>query len=142
MKLYKITFEVPDDFNPDELELNASYKDEINISSERFVNAQKDEILQIIKDKCTFEKATIGENDVIIFKFPKEALDLPDAMTYLTSIRTAIETNFGCPAVGFVGDIDVLVENADQAIDMFNGMIAKVKVRSAVKDTSKIILGG
>lgn len=40
MKLYQIIMEVPDNFNPDEMELRASCDKEIKISSEGFIGPE------------------------------------------------------------------------------------------------------
>ena len=140
MKHYNITFEVPDDFNPEELELNASYKDAVEIFSEGFSDVVET-IKSVVSDKLSLNKITVSDNDVILFKVDKDCgLDDYEFAGYLNAVKETIEETCKCPVIGFVGDIDLLVENADEAIDMLNGMIAKVKVRSAVKDTSKIIL--
>jgi hypothetical protein len=94
----------------------------------------------LVENNIEIKKETVTDHDVVVFKFPQEALQMPDASTFLSILREQIETTFGCPAIGFVNGIDILVENADQAVDMLNGMIAKVKVRSAVGNAGKIIL--
>lgn len=136
---YQLTLEVPDNFKPEEMGIDLSYKDEITIVSEGFTlpsDSTLDELLKSIEVK----KETIDEHSVVIFKFPKAIMELPDGPAIINIYKNKLETEFGCPAVGYLDDIDVLVENANQAIDMFNGMIAKIKVRAAVAPTSKIIL--
>ena len=136
---YQLTLEVPDDFNPEEMGIELSYKDEVTIVSEGFTlssDSTLDELLKSIEVK----KETIDEHSVVIFKFPKAIMELPEGPTVINMLKDRMESEFGCPAVGYLDDIDILVENADEAINMFNGMIAKVKVRSAVGNASKIIL--
>ena len=150
MKQYQITFAVPDDFNPDELELNAGYKDEITICDESYVSEDSNAasflanisegLLQFMKDNnIEISKESAGEHDVVVFKFPPEILQHAESSTYISLIRQQLEQAFGCLTIGIVNDIDLLVENADEAIKMLNGMLAKVKVRSAVKETTKIL---
>ena len=38
MKQYQITFNVPDDFDPEEMELNVTYKDNVAILNEGFID--------------------------------------------------------------------------------------------------------
>ena len=53
MKHYQITFEVPDDFNPDNMELNAAYGEgtEVSISDEGFVQYARGEQLKELFEK-------------------------------------------------------------------------------------------
>ena len=138
MKKYYIVLNVPDDFVPEEMGMEVTYPTDITIDKEGFGDYQS-EIADIISN-VELKKETITDKDIIVFKFPKEVLDNADAAEVLSLFKDNIEKSFGCPAVGYVNDVDILVENADQAIDMFNSMIAKIKVRSATGVSSKIIL--
>ena len=142
MKHYQITFNVPDDFNPDEMELNASYKDDITIFSEGFEDILS-KMPEFLSKYANIDKLKVDEKDVILVYISKECYEaMPDSEIgiYMSLIKKSLEDAFNCPVLVFVNDLEILVQNANQAIDMFNGMIAKVKVRAAINDTSKIIL--
>ena len=131
MKTYTIALSVPDDFDPQKLGIDLSYDEDIEIKEEGFFD------LDQTKELITVFGREVTENSIVTFSFPPEALNDPIA---LNLIREQFEAQFGCPAVGYVNSIDLLVQNADDAIAMFEKMIAKVKTRAAVKDTAKIVL--
>lgn len=136
MKQYQITLGVPDDFNPEELDMTVSYKDDIEILSEGFTDiADIKKKLQAIVDNCELSTIEPKENDIILFKFD-ESTSAEEAK----SIMFVIEEKTGRPAIGMSKSLDVLVEDANATVEMLNGMIAKVKTRAAVKETSKIVL--
>lgn len=130
MKKYYFALEVPDDFNPEELDIDFKYKDDITVSREGFIDED-------LLSKLNIKKDTVGENDVVRFTFPVD-----DTINYetLDLFREMLEYAYKCPVVGHADNLELFVENADKAIDMFNGMIAKIKVRAAVKSTTGIIL--
>jgi len=136
MKQYQITLGVPDDFNPEELDMTVSYKDDIEILSEGFTDiADIKEKLQAIVDNCELSTIEPKENDIVLFKFD-ELTSAEEAK----SIMFVIEEKTGRPALGMSKSLDVLIEDANATVEMLNGMIAKVKTRAAVKETSKIVL--
>ena len=136
MKQYQITLGVPDDFNPEELDMTVSYKDDIEILSEGFTDiADIKEKLQTIVDNCELSTIEPKENDIVLFKFD-ESTSAEEAK----SIMFVIEEKTGRPALGMSKSLDVLIEDANATVEMLNGMIAKVKTRAAVKETSKIVL--
>lgn len=140
MKQYRLTLNVPDNFNPEELAVDLGYKDDIQIVDEGFVDNKYSEIIESTIKAASIEKKHADQNEVVLVKFPNTCVDDPGFRTVLNILRQRLEETFDCPVVCYLNDLEILVENADQAIDMFNGMIAKIKVRSAVKETSKIIL--
>lgn len=136
MKQYQVTLGVPDDFNPEELDMTVSYKDDIEILSEGFTDiADIKEKLQAIVDNCELSTIEPKENDIVLFKFD-ESMGPEEAK----SIMFIIEEKTGRPALGISKSLDVLIEDANATVEMLNGMIAKVKTRAAVKETSKIVL--
>lgn len=136
MKQYQITLGVPDDFNPEELDMTVSYKDDIEILSEGFTDiAEIKKKLQAIVDNCELSTIEPKENDIVLFKFD-ESTSAEEAR----SIMFIIEEKTGRPALGMSKSLDVLIEDANATVEMLNGMIAKVKTRAAVKETSKIVL--
>lgn len=136
MKHYQIVLEVPDNFNPEELDMTVSYQDDIEIFSEGFTNDDElSEKLKSIIESCEISTIEVKDNDVVLFKFDDSVQPEEASIAMLT-----IEEKTGRPALGVNKDIDLLVEDADSTIEMLNGMIAKVKTRAAVKDTSSIVL--
>lgn len=123
MKQYTITFDVPDDFDPNELELTASYKSDIEISYEGF-----SDLASILKDKIELSNmGSVKDTDVVIFKLPV------DMMGEAPYIHERLEAELGCKVLGLVNDTDVLVENQAEAIDMLNKMINTINLRSSIK---------
>ena len=147
MKQYQVVFNVPENFDPDKLSLQASYEvpedaGQMSIEEEGFVDEEQEislspELETLIKDKTVIIKDGANEHDVIRIMFSDDSNVDAEG---LQSIMKACEAMYHCPCICLSANIDVLVENADEAIKMLNGMIAKVKTRSAVKDTSGIIL--
>ena len=131
MKTYTIALNVPDDFDPEKLGVDLSYEEDIEIAHEGFFS------LENFRDSIEPIRQDVTEHSVVTFKFPPEALNDPIA---LNLIKDKFECEFGVPAVGYVNSIDLLVQNADDAIAMFEKMIAKVKTQAAVKQTSGIVL--
>jgi len=140
MKQYQFTLSVPDDFNPEELAIELNYKDGIQITNEGFLNEQYSEAIDSLIQSASIEKKSGDKNEVVLVKFPRDNVNNPEFGVVLDMLMQRLEEVLDCPVICYVDDLEILVENADQAIDMFNGMIAKIKVRAAVKETSKIIL--
>lgn len=137
MKKYILALDVPDDFNPEEMDINISSKQDIDISSEGFINF--DTLSEEIIKNSDIKLETIDEHSVALFKCSSEVAQSYGIENF-DQIRQSLEENLKCPVIGYVDDLELFVENADQAIDMFNGMIAKIKVRAAIKPTTGIIL--
>ncbi len=143
MKTYQITFAVPDDFNPDEMEINVGYKDELSICDEGF-NSISDSLDKFLSDSgINLEELQLKEDSVIIFKVPvsvADSMNQSELAVYFNMIKNGLEAATGKKVMGYIDNIDVLVKNANDAIDMFNGMIAKIKLRDSIKDTTGIIV--
>lgn len=131
MKQYTITFDVPDDFNPDEMALNVQYPAEITLADEGFFNME-----ELIKEKIKVSEIKPEEGKVILFTFPSETIGVDN----LNKMRDVLETVTGLPAIGYIDNFDVLVQQADEAVNMLNGMIAKIKLHSTVKESSEIVI--
>ena len=134
MKEYNLVLSVPDDFDPEQLEVDLGYPEDVQIVREGFPDFE-DKLISSIDVK----KDTVGPNDVVRFVIEKDSYLCTDP-SMVVRIKDMLEAKYGCPVIGYIGDLDLFVENADQAIDMLNGMIAKVKVRSAVGNSGKLIL--
>lgn len=146
MKSYEIVFSVPDDFDPEEMILNVQYKDgDIAIEDEGFIDelvpaSILEQVDDFLNNDLRLIKDTVNEGDIVRMIFTPEAAQLPFFDKILVSLKEAIEATYKVPCIAHMNNIDVLVENADEAINMLNGMIAKIRTRAAVKDTSGIIL--
>ena len=131
MKKYTVTFDVPDDFVPEEMELTANYKDDIVISAEGFYDIQ--EIIKSIPG-MEIEELKPDSSSVYLLKFPKEwALDPDRYFGVIDGVRAGLEELTDRPVISFVDDLDILAQNSAQAIDMLNKMIAKINLRSSIK---------
>ena len=145
MKQYQAVFNVPENFDPEKVELQATYgviEDAglMSIAEEGFVDGEQEitltpELEQFVKDRTVILKDGSNENDVVRIMFD-EGADAAD----LQMIVKVCEAIYKCPCICLSANMEVFVENADEAIKMLNGMIAKIKTRAAVKDTSGIIL--
>jgi len=128
MKQYQLTFGVPDDFNPEELEINVTYKDDIEIIDEGYRDFYK-KIEDLITEKVSLlTKNTEGDN-VVIFKFPGELTQFPQ---YITHLKEVLELKTDKTVIGVLDNVDILVQNADDAIEMLEGMIGKIKARALI----------
>lgn len=147
MKQYQILFDVPDNFVPEQLALQATYDDPeaantITISDEGFVDGNQaleltDELKTFIENHTVILKDGSNEHDVVRIMFSSNSNVELDQLQTVTKV---CEVVYQCPCICCTSDLDVLVENSDEAIKMLTGMIAKIKTRAAVKDTSGIIL--
>lgn len=146
MKQYQMTFNVPDDFDPEEMIMNVQYeKGEITIEGEGFYEDMiptdiLNSIDDFLKNDLRLVKDAVKEGDVVRMVFTPESARLPFFGKVINALKVAVEETYEVPCIAHMSSIDVLVESADEAIDMLNKMIAKIKVRSAVKDTSSIVL--
>ena len=118
MKEYYLALEVPDDFDPEQLGIELDYPEEVEIKSEG-------ELDQLIDFEVELKEKT--ENSVAVIKFPVEA---GESSRLALSV---VENKFGIPAIGIVNDFNLLVENADEAVKMLEGMIQKIKSASIRK---------
>ena len=98
----------------------------------------KDKLEKLSDDECiTLDTFEISEGDTIAFVFPDKdgyAEGVARLIQYLDSVYPNV------PKIGILSDIDVLIQQADQAIDMLDKMKAKISI---VKDTpaeKKIII--
>lgn len=118
MKEYYLALEVPDDFDPEQLGIELDYPEGVEIKSEG-------ELDQLIDFEIELKEKT--ENSVAVIKFPVEA---GESSRLIMSI---VENKFGIPAIGLVNDFNLLIENADEAVKMLEGMIQKIKSASIRK---------
>lgn len=154
MKQYSIVLNVPDDFVPEELDIKANYGDSpdlISIADEGFIEDDSyadadisEDTVNRIKDMLDNDVKlgvdVVPENSVVRVEFTKEFSEQPHFFQDITALMQYIESRYKVPCVCYLNDLDVLVDDADDAVKMFNGMIAKIKTRAAVKDTSGIVL--
>lgn len=118
MKEYYLALEVPDDFDPEQLGIELDYPEKVEIKSEG-------ELDQLIDFEVELKEKT--ENSVAVIKFPVEAGESSRL------VMSVVENKFGIPAIGIVNDFNLLVENADEAVKMLEGMIQKIKSASIRK---------
>ena len=115
MKEYQITLQVPDDFDPEQLEL--SYPEEFEVVAEGEFNP-----LDYV-DKI----GNVQEDSVVMFKFPPNT-----DPGFANWLQNYLEKEFPDNKVlGFVGDIELMIQNEAEAVNMLEQMIAKVKSGAA-----------
>lgn len=76
---------------------------------------------------------SINEGDVILFKFPE---GLADDAVYIKDVLQAEFPDH--KVIGLTNDIDLFIQNADEAVDMLEKMIAHIKVTAGTQ--KKIVL--
>lgn len=98
----------------------------------------KDKLEKLSDDECaTLDTFELSEGDTIAIMFPDKdgyAEGVSSVIQYLDAIYPDV------PKIGILSDMDVLIQQADQAIDMLDKMKAKISI---VKDTpaeKKIII--
>lgn len=146
MKRYQVIFEVPDDFNPDDLTLTASYGEtpgQIRLADEGFELSQpelEEAMKDFIKELHSITVDNIGENSIVRVTFDEKTATQPYFAENIQAIMKMIENSYKVPCVCHMDNVDVLVEDANEAVAMFEKMIAKIKTRASVRDTSGIVL--
>lgn len=148
MKLCYITMEVPDDFDTDEDIEGVQFAEGVDYEKVNVTGCQEleprqqlilsDEEAEKFRALCKIKKDEVTENSVIRLMLPSDFSNMDAA--FFSQTKDLLEATYKCPILVMVDDMNLLVENADASIDMLNKMIAKIKVRSAVKDTSGIVL--
>jgi len=76
----------------------------------------------------------VMEGEVIVVSFPSDRTE--DAIQLTKLLQNTYQNN---PVIGVINDIDVMIEQADEALEMLDGMKAKISI---LKDTpsNKIII--
>lgn len=132
MQDYQLVLNVPDDFDPLQLDVELSYPEaEIGIAREAF-DVTVSELSKKIIENCKLDLTKITENSVVIFKFP-QSLAVEAGPQFIKQIQLELEANLHCTVLGLVDDIDLLVENSAEAVKLLEGMLAKVKSKSIIK---------
>ena len=86
-------------------------------------------------DNATLSTLEVKEGDVVLFKFDPDI----DATTlqYCHNTLTAFFENN--QVLGITSDIDVLIQSPNEAIDMLEKMIAKIKLLHGVQQSKLIV---
>lgn len=91
-------------------------------------------------DSVIIDTVKVEEDDTITVMFPESILLNIGAEGLQHIVQNLQITYPNNPVIAIMNDMDVLIQEADQAIEMLEGMIAKIKI---VKDTpaeKKIII--
>lgn len=119
------------------------YKFMSKIYSERLIKDLIDDSVTITELKSKLAKLTeddfavvdtvkVEEDDSITIMFPESFLYDVGAEGLQQIVQNLQTTYPNNPVVAIMNNMDVLIQEADQAIEMLEGMIAKIKI---VKDT-------
>ena len=125
MKYYQVTFEVPDGFVPEELAIEASYKEDIAIATEGFVDIES-----LIKEKLELSALDVSEHRICIVKFKQDAAF---DVTTVNQLKLAIESVTGLTTLCILDDMEIMTANSAEAIDMLQKMINKINFRASIK---------
>lgn len=87
------------------------------------------------KQVCDLEPLPVDEGQALIFMFPVEYGSM------IAEIAPVIQKIYpDNPVIAVVNDIDILVENADDALDLLDNMKAKISILKDTGSTNKIIV--
>lgn len=126
--LVHAVIELPDDTVIDNrLPAKVSY---MSYESDGIVNKQAEGYLEplreLIKEDAEMIAVKLQEGDVILFKYPDDTLP-EDASLVSDILKTEFPNN---KVIGINKNLDLLVENADEAVAMLEKMIAHIKIVS------------
>ena len=126
MKNYQVTLEVPDDFDPDKLDFDATYPEDIAVTGEGFFDME--DVLKSID----LENVKANQSNVVIFKYPEAIAD--QGPMFPDILRSYLESKLeGCTVIGMIKDIDILITNSVEATKMLQGMIDKINSKAIIK---------
>jgi hypothetical protein len=95
--------------------------------------AKLDEVPE--EDAILIEPLDIEEGEAIIVSFP------PERMEPVPALSNFLQTNYpNNPVIGIVNDIDLLIENADEALALLDNMKAKISILKDTDGSKKIII--
>ncbi len=77
----------------------------------------------------------VKDGQVILFKYPADVSSAFDVQSTLNLLKAEFPNN---KVLGIANDVELLIQDADNAVNMLNQMIAHVKLASGA--TGKIIL--
>ena len=92
----------------------------------------KSKLSKLTESDCiSIDTLKVEEDDTITILFPESYINsMSDDIRYVvSSIQNTYPHN---PVIGLIDDIDILVQNADDALAMLDGMKAKISI---LKDT-------
>lgn len=149
MKKCYIELEVPDNFDPAADIEGVQFSEDVDLSETEVITCLDelppveikpltDDQAKKLEELCKVIIDEVSENSVIRVMVSPDYSEL-DAQL-LQQLLNTVEATYKRPAIILVNSLELMVENPEASIDMLNKMIAKIKVRSAVKDTSGIVL--
>lgn len=127
LKTYHFSLEVPDDFDPGQLEVNLSYPEDITILDEGLFSLE--DIASMIK----LDELKVASNSVVVVKFSKDLVDHPELVQITVSALKTQLNDLHCTVISMVDDVDMLVQNSAEATKMLQGMLDLVKSKSIIK---------
>lgn len=149
MKKCYIELEVPDNFDPAADIEGVQFSENVDLSETEVITCLNelppveikpltDDQVKRLEELCKVTVDEVSENSVIRVMVSPDYSEL-DAQL-LQQLLSTVEATYKRPAIILVNSLELMVENPEASVDMLNKMIAKIKVRSAVKDTSGIVL--
>ena len=95
--------------------------------------AKLDEVPE--EDAVLIEPLDIVEGEAVVISFP------PERMEPIPALSNFMQKNYpNNPVIGIVNDIDLLVSNADEALELLDNMKAKISILKDTDRASKIII--
>lgn len=101
-----------------------------------YVDLKRTEELDIDTKDIELLNKDIKPGDVIIFKFDPQLVDGLEAEYIQELLSTTYPDN---TVIGIANDVELLENNPEQAIDMLERMIARIKVKSGIKKPDIVI---
>ena len=126
--LVHAVIEVPDDEIIDSrLSAQVSYmaKDSTGLCKKE-VEGYLEKYVVIDKSKIEALATNVKEDDVILFKYPSDT-EPDDVMLIKDVLRSEFPDN---KVLGLTSDVELLIQNADEAVELLENMIAHIKITS------------
>lgn len=99
----------------------------------------KDRLAELKDEDCmALDTFSVAEDEVVTLMFP-ESVPAENVQNVVNYLREVFPDN---PIIGILSDMDVLVQNSDDALAMLDGMKAKINIMrgTGATEEKKIIL--
>lgn len=137
MLLHAVIETPEDEIIDNRLPANLSYMIQHDGSvSAKTAECQLSPFCPISPDKIDVAKVNLKDDDVILFRYPIDT-DPADASLMKDILKSEFPNN---KVLGITSNVELLIENADDAIAMLEQMIAHIKVMQPIQAQKKIII--
>ena len=101
----------------------------------------KDALAKLPEDSsCILDTVKVEEDDSITITFPHEFIENDGAKALGHAVKTIQDTYPNNPVIAIVNDFDLLIQQADEALEMLDGMKAKISIMRDTQADKQIIV--